>query len=138
MTISKLIAKTGEWDDCIMYKAISSCNCCDMSIMLEVDEDTKMLEVSFHKKVGMYSEYQELWWKELWERIRMACRILFLGQTEMEGSFYFEDKEQLDDYVLALQEGMRKMKNKRLEDEMKSEEVSGCCGEIDCDCGCKD
>lgn len=115
MTISNRVSKTFEYKDCVIYRAQSSCSCCDMEIMLEINEDTKELDMSFHKKVGIYSEFDTNWFKDKWNQVKLACKILFTGYSEMEGSFYFSDEEQINDFTEALQEGMRKLKSKSVE-----------------------
>ena len=124
--ISRGIAKTGEWKDIIMYQAISACNCCDMSIILEVQEDIDLVELSFHKEMGIYT-FGETWFSDKWNRIKRAFELLFTSRTEMEGSFYFENEKQVDDFVLALQDGIRILKNNLLSKEVS--DYNGVCDE---------
>lgn len=122
LTISNRISKTSEYDDSVIYKAQSSCHCCDMDIIMEIEEDLNELEISFHKKIGISSEYDLNWFKEVWNQIKLGFKVLFTGYSEMIGSFYFQDEEQINDFVEALSEGMRKLKNKQMINESKNDE----------------
>ena len=52
--------------------------------------------------------------KCFWCRLKAATRILFTGYIKMESDFLINDGEQIDNFILALQEGrdILKQKNK--------------------------
>lgn len=112
---SKNICKTHEFDNAIFYKAQCSCssNNHEQTLVLEKLEQNIYLQL-YHKV------YCTAFWcptsipdkfKDYFIRIKLAYNILTKGYVEYEGEFIFEDKQSIQDYISALQEGLNKLSN---------------------------
>lgn len=111
--ISTGVSKIKEWKgSSLWYKVNCACGNgdCDSLITFEFDEDFGGVDVNFYKTVMWGAYYQKEWWfQRLWLRIKMATQILFKGYTELEGTFLIQDRDHMDDFITALQEGREKM-----------------------------
>ncbi len=45
-----------------------------------------------------------------WLRVKYAIRLLFTGNIHMESDFLFRGAEHIEDYIMALQQGLAKLK----------------------------
>jgi hypothetical protein len=50
--------------------------------------------------------------KDIWYRLKGAVRLLFTGRIELEEAFLFENEEQIDAFLNALNEGKIQIHNK--------------------------
>lgn len=111
---SKKIMKMDEYDDSIFYRA--SCDCgdpqCDLNLELEKDEDSEMIYLTFYKKLhwSSYWGHNDKWYKNLLSRIKCSLKMLFTGNISVEECFIYHGKDQIKDFINALNEGMDKIK----------------------------
>ena len=113
MTISNNVMKTNEWKGTsVWYRVGCACSgeTCDSIIAFEFDEDFGHIDINFYKTIIWNEYWNNKWfWERWWSRIKVACKVLFKGYIELEGNFMIEEKEHLDEFVNALQEGRGKM-----------------------------
>ncbi len=124
LTPSKGIMITNEYDDAVFYKAV--CGCGDIthshSILLEYDgEIPKMITMRLFSKFDFHvwrgEEYKsgivnyiKDKFNSFRNRVKYACKVLFVGEFDWDEDFVFESEEQIKDYIVALTEGLAKMK----------------------------
>ncbi len=113
MTISNNVMKIKEWKGTqVWYRVGCACSgeTCDSTIIFEFDEDFGLIDINFYKTI-IWNEYWNNKWfhQRWWARIKVACKVLFKGYIELEGNFMIEEKEHLDEFIKALQEGRTKM-----------------------------
>ena len=114
--ISKNIANVAEFDDEVYYKALCSCGCreCDCTINLST-VDGGYIGMTFYKDLYWYRYSYDLSLFELWERLKAGVKFLLTGRIKMEGDFLIE-KDSVDDFILALQEGRQKLLEYKIND----------------------
>jgi hypothetical protein len=117
--------KIDEFKDSIYYRIACGCgsNDHDTTIEFEYDKDLPgMVFINFHKKLVWSSHYGTgNFITRFWKRITGALKILFLGYIEVEESLILRDKEHIDGFIEALEEGKRYiMESDRLDEELVS------------------
>lgn len=84
-------------DDWILLR--TGCQCLtpdhDLSVSIEVEDG--FTQIGFNSNVGCY-----LYGRDLWRRFKIACKVLFTGDCEFEGSFIFKNKEQVEELFFAI------------------------------------
>jgi hypothetical protein len=110
---SKNICVTHEFDNAIFYKAHCSCSLeeHEQTLVLEkIEEDIylqlyhKVFCTAFWCPISIPEQF-----KDYFIRIKLAFNMLIKGYVEYEGEFIFEDKQSIQDYINALQEGLNKL-----------------------------
>lgn len=108
------IMKTYECDNTIFYRA--SCDCgspeCDLILELEKNKDLEMVFLNLYKKLRWSSYWGDgdIWYINLWRRIKYAIKVLFTGYIEVEETFIFKDSQQIEHFTTAINEGIEKLK----------------------------
>lgn len=109
---SKNIMQTGEFVDIIFYTC--SCACQDNDHMQEItlrhidgDVELSMSGIAYYPEAYRYDK----WYKKLWVRIKAAVKILWGRELVINTSFQFDDEHSMKDYLNAIEEGIRKLKN---------------------------
>jgi len=108
------IMKTHEFDEAIFYRA--SCDCgspdCDLTLELEKDKDLQMIFLNLYKNLAWSSYWGsgDVWYINLWRRIKCALKILITGHIQVEETFVFRDIEQIEHFTNAINEGIEKLK----------------------------
>lgn len=122
-------------EDYVTYRFNCSCgdNEHNVDISFEVDEEFKLITMIFYKDISFshYWIYRNILWfdefkrkknilkailyftentfiyyfKCFWCRTKAALRLLFTGYLKMDSDFLIEGGEQIDNFILALQEG---------------------------------
>jgi hypothetical protein len=99
-----------EFEKSIFYRAACECGSedCDLTLELEKDSDIHQITLALYKDLywAAYWHDDDKWYKNLWLRIKAALRILFIGRIKVEESFLFGSREQIEDFIKALESGM--------------------------------
>jgi len=95
----------------IFYKVICECGNCDMDLELEYDPEINFIELYFFKDISAL-DYDYSWniFKRIYWRIKTALKILFKGRIYMDGSLTIRSEQHINDFIFALQEGQKKLK----------------------------
>jgi len=116
---SNKIAKVMEFDDAVYYRAMCACGSddCGLTLELEYDHGLDDIVLTIYTKLTYCSWYgispvdKFYWFKDMWQRIKGAFKLLSTGQIRLEESFLFNEAKQIDDFITAIQEGKEKMQN---------------------------
>lgn len=106
------IMKTEDFQYSVFYRAACSCGSDehDITLILEHDEDIpSMINLVMHKDLAWCSYWGGSWWQRLKRRIFGPARMLFTGYVEVEETFIFQGKEQIEEFISALNEGIEKL-----------------------------
>lgn len=79
----------------------------DHDIAISVAEDSPFVFVQINTNVAACewdAEYNGTLWTKITARIKSALTILFTGRLQMEATFYFSNKQQVQDYLKAIGE----------------------------------
>jgi len=120
--ISKNICKTMEGDDYVTFKAVCSCGEDFQDLFFEVDKDG-LISLSIYSdmdipyKIGGNFLFTPL--RNIWQRIKKASSILFLGKASFNNEFIFDGKEAIEEYIIALDAGLEKLKKVKQAHEQK-------------------
>jgi len=117
--ISNKVMKIMEFDDAVYYYANCGCGSNECGLTLELEYDPKINDISlnmYQKLIycswfGIRTMDKFYWFKDMYNRIRGALKLLFTGKIQLEESFLFRESEQIDHFIIALQEGREKIKN---------------------------
>lgn len=111
--ISNRIMKIDEFKNSVIYRASCSCSDpdCDLTLELEIDEELEdMMILNLYKKLRWSSYWHnDKWYINLFNRIKVSLKLLFTGYIEVEESFIFQGKSQIDSFIKALDEGKEKL-----------------------------
>lgn len=99
-------------DRSIWYRIACDCGSkeCDTYMEFEFDKKVNMLFLNFHKDVIVCEPYDD---KEniidklerYWIRFCKSMKLLFTGYLKMEESFILQNKDHINNFIDALQEG---------------------------------
>jgi len=99
-------------DHSIWYRIACDCGSkeCDTYMEFEFDKKVNMLFLNFHKDVIVCEPYDD---KEniidklerYWIRFCKSMKLLFTGYLKMEESFILQNKDHINNFIDALQEG---------------------------------
>jgi len=120
--VSYRIAKLEEFDDAVFYKALCPCgsNDHDFTISLEYDEEINDVIMYIYKKMywkEYFKDYSFL--TKMFKRIKNSMFLLFGGYLEMEADILFSNSKQIEDFILALKEGIEKIDKTIVKDKLK-------------------
>lgn len=84
------IMKTGEWSDADAYRVACECHDPDhdLSVWIEVEPDSDVNQVT----LTFYKELTTPIWDRGFNRLREACRVLFLGHSRYSASIMLDRK----------------------------------------------
>jgi len=125
---SNKIMKIMEFDDAVYYRANCGCGSEDHDLALELEYDSELNDISLnmYKKLIYCSEFginpsDKLYaLKSIYYRIKGALTLLLTGVVEVEESFLFTSSEQINHFIIALQEGIEKLNTKNVKNDKKS------------------
>jgi hypothetical protein len=112
--ISKNIMKIYESEDGIDY--VLNCSRCseDHLTRIEIEHSRDIpneVTVSFHKTMVWTSQWGDIHWIfKLWKRIKASFTMLFTGWIDVEEYVILEDEEHIDNLIIALEEGKKKVR----------------------------
>jgi hypothetical protein len=110
-------------DDQVLFRAV--CGCVDpyhdQELRLEYldfgkdgnDMSAGMLELSIDHKMHYPDWNESNWFRKIWKRIKVASKLLFFGEVELDGGFMFSGEEAIRDYIKALQYGMKRLRQNK-------------------------
>lgn len=109
--------KVMDFEEAIYYRANCGCGSddCGLTLELEYDPEINDITLNMHQRLlycswfGVDSLDKFYWFKDMWQRIKGALKLLFTGRIRVEESFLFRDPEQMDDFVTAIKEGREKI-----------------------------
>jgi len=117
--ISDRVMKSNEFNNAVYYKVECDCGSNDhmITIELEYDKDLADISMNFYTQVSWSSYWGNYnWFERIWKRITAATKIIFTGWIALEESFLIRGGDHLDTFIEALEEGKRKLDNKRNKD----------------------
>ena len=106
------IMKTDGFEDAVIYEAACACGDKSHNLTLWFEKDkaySNMIFLTVYQDLKWSSDWQIGVIFRIWRRIKAALRILFIGYVEVDSEFIFEGKEQIDDFIAALQEGKKEI-----------------------------
>jgi len=115
------IAKTYEFDDeyeqQLWYKCLDSkcpCDECSHEISLTYIKNSNIIEFEMFKKF-YYEEYYSRynWFERKWIRLKDGLKIIFGGFINLTSEFTFEGEEQINDYLEAIEGGLKIIREKK-------------------------
>jgi hypothetical protein len=108
--ISTKICKTHEFEDSIFYKLNCGCGCDDyLEFEYVYSNFTNHSKLKFYKKlVWVDYYYTDNIFTRFIKRIKACFSIIFKGRLTINDEFLISNKDQLDDFINALQEGKKK------------------------------
>ena len=119
MTISNNVSKLSEYEDAVFYRVNCSCmgEDCDLTLEMEYDKKCNCIDLNIYSdlKWSAYwgSPYCK-WYSILWRKIKAVIRLLFIGHIEVSEGILIQDKEHIDAFIEALQEGSKKLERKEV------------------------
>lgn len=105
----------------------TSCSCMgDDHITFTVATDDEYPEVYLEVYMDVGDNYRVWeedkpfrWFKCMWKRIKVACKVIFQGHVKMNGAFIFRGEEQIDEFTETIQGHKEYMIKRRAEDKEK-------------------
>lgn len=112
------ICTTGEYKEglngnpSIYYTAVCGCGDPAHSKILELEFDDNGIEIQLNLHYELNTDTYH-WhtnpFQKIWNRIKFATKVLLKGRIEVNGDFLFHGEEQIEDYIIALNEGKKKL-----------------------------
>ena len=123
--ISKNVMKTDEFDNSIFYRVSCGCSSDDHDIGIEFEMSGTMIFLNFAKRVS----WCDNWgitniFGRVWKRLTCSIAMLFMGYVDLEETFIV-DKDNINGFIEALQEGERKINAKIKAQKRSFEEKAG-------------
>ena len=114
------ICKVAEYPDSVFYKA--HCDCMSdnhtQTLILDYDKEFDIVTLAVHSTITTqyntdwcttWQERLEQWYNAQILKFNQVCKLIWTGQIEGENEFLFQSKEQVRDYIAALEEGLDKL-----------------------------
>jgi len=111
---SKRIMKMSEGDSYVFYRLSCSCGDSEDDIDLELSHDDDIFEMV---NIDMYGDFKWCYCNDpfhvrMWKRITGSLRLLFTGHVEMHHGLIIQGEDHINDFIVALEEGLDKIKQK--------------------------
>ncbi len=108
------VCETDRFDRAIFYKVHCMCGDDDHTVVLELDydEDLNEITLSFYNKM-YYIAPSENWLSRFWEKLKVSLLVLFKGYISLEGYLLIHGERHLNDFIKALEEGKTYLKSRR-------------------------
>jgi len=108
--VSKNVMEIFDFTDCIFYQV--GCGCgnkdCNMTLELENCDSNMYLNMSKDLAFSVYWGEGNIFTR-LWKRIKYASKLMFIGYIKVEESHVFNNSEQIEAFIEALNEGREKL-----------------------------
>ena len=121
-TIANNISKSLELDNSIYFKA--QCGCGEDShtqtLNLDYDKECDILALHVYSTIRTHYNYHssdnwqekiKIWFNNKKRWIKQLAILFFTGQIQGENEFIFTTRDQVNDYIAALQYGLSKIDN---------------------------
>jgi len=121
----KTLEKISEDKDWVRYRTSCACGHDDDSLCIDIEKRT--IDVEVEKAIeGDYTDmilyfnvycpigywYDDSFIKKIWRRLKECTKILFTGYTMHQNTFIFRSKEHINDFIEAIQVGVKKIEEK--------------------------
>lgn len=122
MSISNRITLLNKYKDTVLYLAKCSCMSDNHDLMIYIEKDNRDNEIKLEFYIDVIlNEYYWFYNKTIfskiknffsitWKRFTIALRVLFKGRIEMNQEFLISNKDQINDFIKALEEGKNFLK----------------------------
>lgn len=105
--------KLGEDEKHVFYRA--GCDCmnkmCDLELYLHDDDGEVILEIDGDFVFDKDHLRGYRWYCRWWRWFKAVLRLIFTGRVEISTDFTFGSTEQIDHFILALSQGLNKIKD---------------------------
>lgn len=113
--------KIYEDDEIISYR--TSCSCLDKDCQLDISigyidfgNNNGKLVMSIDTELFKFAnKYGNKWYTGIWNRIKYAIKILFLGYIQVNGEFIFRNEEHVKEFVDNISSAIIKIKENEKE-----------------------
>ena len=112
--ISYKVMKIDEFDDSVFYRIACACGSKDHEFELWLEYDKKINDITLMIEKTLYWKYHyELspWYEKIYKRLFAGLKLIFGGYLEMQADVLFMDKEHIEGFIEALQEGITKIEH---------------------------
>ena len=104
------IIKTVDLPDYLDFKSECQCGAHDLHVTIERDAEGGFVSLGLYDGVYLVNQLEDApWYKRLWNRIRIACKVLFQGQCEIDYEFVFKNQEHIKEFVEFLNESLARL-----------------------------
>ena len=110
--ISKNVMKCQEFDNAVFYKIGCDCMYKECDITLEIESRDKDIILSLCQTLFFQTEGDSKI-KTIWNRLKGAFKVLIKGELETEGALYMHDRDHIESFTEALDEGIKKLEKGR-------------------------
>ncbi len=120
MAVLRGICKVTEYENAVFYKA--HCDCMNdkhtQTLILDYDDNLDIITLAIHSTIWTHfntnwcttwTERLEQWYNSQCLKWSQVIKLIWTGQIEGENEFLFQSKEQVRDYITALEEGLEKL-----------------------------
>ena len=108
--------RQGETKNTVWYRVACGCGSrrCDLYMDFEYDRELNMCFLHFYKNMYWPGYWgADHWWEKLWLRVKGSLRLLVTGYMKVEEEMTFRDFEHVRGFIVALEEGCEKMREKQ-------------------------
>lgn len=98
-------------DDYISFKTECDCFAHDLHVTFEKNHEFNYISLSMEDKMFIEEQYNCGFFKGVWSRIKIACRILFKGYYEFNYEFCFKGQKHVDEFMKYMNEAYKEIKN---------------------------
>lgn len=102
----------------VLYKTNCACLENRHSQLLELSYDAEDVKLTIYATCDIW-EADDSFIDKIWQRLKVSWKILVTGVYQAEHSFLMVGEDQVDDYIIGLQEGLSKIKKYRLKQNRK-------------------
>jgi len=111
--LTTTIEKVKEFDDLVIYE--TNCECGDhvLTFILEFEKNLPWLTLYSNMATPYhYRYYGEPWYSRLFYRFFNSIKLFMGYPIEYEDEFLFRDEQHIQDFIDALHEGIKHIKEK--------------------------
>lgn len=89
----------------VYYKLDCSCGCDNHLLTFSIEHDMNTITLIMEKRLEFVVLDGKHFISSIFKRIKAACRVLFFGHLELEGTTILNDEEHIQSFINALEEG---------------------------------
>jgi hypothetical protein len=113
--ISYKVMKVDEFDDSVFYRIACTCGSKDHEFELWLEYDKDINDITLMIEKTLYWKYYyalSSWYEKIYKRLFAGLKLILGGYLEMQTDVLFMDKEHIEGFIEALQEGLVKIEQK--------------------------
>lgn len=95
--------------DYISFKTECDCFAHDLHVTFEKDSEFGCISLSMEDKMYIEEQYDCGFFKGIWNRFKIACKILFKGYHEFDYEFCFKGQKHVDEFMEYMNEAYREI-----------------------------